>query len=63
METNVKYQPDSHLGLQQTFNFNSFRPQIFNPVVIGFVFVLMTAKRPGDDSVGGEFKKPRVEVL
>ena len=22
----------------------------------------MTAKRPGDDAVGGEFKKPRVEV-
>ena len=22
----------------------------------------MIAKRPGDDSVGGEFKKPRVEV-
>ena len=22
----------------------------------------MTAKRPGEDSIGGEFKKPRVEV-
>ena len=25
-------------------------------------FCSMTAKRAGDDSVGGEFKKPRVEA-
>ena len=25
-------------------------------------FIYLTAKRPGDDAVGGEFKKPRVEV-
>ena len=31
-------------------------------VVVTNCFIYMTAKRPGDDTVGGEFKKPRVEV-
>ena len=31
-------------------------------VVTYYCFIYMTAKRPGDDAVGGEFKKPRVEV-
>ena len=30
--------------------------------MMNYCFIYMTAKRPGDDAVGGEFKKPRVEV-